>query len=322
MCSITAGRSPTAARCCRRAAQLDRATAIVEEARARLKGVLTIDYVVPDYYARRPKACMGGWGRQFLNVSPAGKVLPCHAAESLAGFHFPTVMESGLADIWYRSDAFNRFRGTDWMPEPCRSCERREIDWGGCRCQAFALTGDAARTDPACALAPDHDALLALANAESAAPPPPLRYRRIPGPFENLFRQIVLPHPRCRSIQRRSQHHQVNQAADAGLSRGHSNVGGCFCQAWLNGVCEIDTADIAHCLLHGLRIEEVAFEHFRTKLTKVFRAFIASANECPDRNIPGQQHCRYLAPGFPLCPAGSPSYEDQLLRHLKQLLKR
>lgn len=139
--------------------QLDRATEIVGAARERLKGILLIDYVVPDYYAHRPKSCMGGWGRQFLNVSPAGKVLPCHAAESLPGFDFPTVQEYSLAEIWYGSDAFMRFRGTEWMPEPCRSCDRREIDWGGCRCQAFALTGDAARVDPACALSPDHHLL-------------------------------------------------------------------------------------------------------------------------------------------------------------------
>jgi pyrroloquinoline quinone biosynthesis protein E len=135
--------------------QLERATVLVEAERTRLKGVLAIDYVLPDYYARRPKACMGGWARRFLNISPTGKVLPCHAAETLPGFVFPSVVTEALADIWYRSEAFNRFRGTAWMPEPCRSCDRREIDWGGCRCQAFALTGDAARTDPACALAPD-----------------------------------------------------------------------------------------------------------------------------------------------------------------------
>jgi pyrroloquinoline quinone biosynthesis protein E len=160
--------------------QLDRATAVVEEARARLKGVLTIDYVVPDYYARRPKSCMGGWGRQFLNISPAGKVLPCHAAESLPGFDFPSVHEANLAEIWYRSEAFNRFRGTGWMPEPCASCERREIDWGGCRCQAFALTGDAARTDPACALSPDRDVLTA-ARDDAEAPPSDFVYRQIGG---------------------------------------------------------------------------------------------------------------------------------------------
>jgi pyrroloquinoline quinone biosynthesis protein E len=140
--------------------------------------VLAIDYVVPDYYAREPKACMGGWGRQFLNVSPAGRVLPCHAAESLPGFHFPNVAEMSLGDIWTKSEAFNRFRGTDWMPEPCRSCDRRELDWGGCRCQAFALTGDAARTDPACAKSRDHhvmqDAVKELEN-----PTEEFVYRRI-----------------------------------------------------------------------------------------------------------------------------------------------
>ena len=179
MCSITAGRSSTARALLPTEAQLERATAIVAAARNRLKGVLTIDYVVPDYYARRPKACMGGWGRQFLNVSPAGKVLPCHAAESLPGFEFPSVKTASLAEIWHRSEAFNRFRGTAWMPEPCRSCERREIDWGGCRCQAFALTGDAARTDPACALAPDRALLDRLREADAAAPAGEFIYRQI-----------------------------------------------------------------------------------------------------------------------------------------------
>jgi pyrroloquinoline quinone biosynthesis protein E len=151
--------------------QLEAATATVEAARARLAGVLVIDYVLPDYYAHRPKACMGGWGRRFLNVSPAGKVLPCHAAETLPGLDFPSVADASLSEIWYRSPAFARFRGTDWMPEPCRSCERREIDWGGCRCQAFALTGDAGRTDPACALSPDHGVLVAARSDGDAAAP-------------------------------------------------------------------------------------------------------------------------------------------------------
>ncbi|MBO0736482.1 MAG: pyrroloquinoline quinone biosynthesis protein PqqE, partial [Alphaproteobacteria bacterium] len=150
--------------------QLDEATARVEAARARLAGVLVIDYVVPDYYAHRPKACMGGWGRRFLNVTPAGKVLPCHAAETLRELEFPTVGTASLSQIWYDSPAFERFRGTSWMPEPCRSCSRREVDWGGCRCQAFALTGDAARTDPACALSPAHGLLVAArGDAEGAA---------------------------------------------------------------------------------------------------------------------------------------------------------
>ncbi len=139
--------------------QLDEAVRIVEESRKRLKGVLTFDFVVPDYYAQRPKSCMGGWGRQFINISPSGKVLPCHAAEVIPGITWESVREKSLADIWENSDSFNRFRGTDWMPEPCQSCERREIDWGGCRCQAYMLTGDAARTDPTCALSPDRKVL-------------------------------------------------------------------------------------------------------------------------------------------------------------------
>jgi PqqA peptide cyclase len=157
--------------------QLDAATSTVEAARARLAGVMMIDYVLPDYYAHRPKACMGGWGRRFLNVTPAGKVLPCHAAETLTEMDFPSVATASLSEIWNRSSAFERFRGTAWMPEPCRSCERREVDWGGCRCQAFALTGDAARTDPACALSPDHE-LLAGARGEAEAAPLGFVYRQ------------------------------------------------------------------------------------------------------------------------------------------------
>jgi PqqA peptide cyclase len=148
--------------------QLEQATKTVEAARERLKGIMVIDYVVPDYYARRPKSCMGGWGRQFLNISPAGKVLPCHAAESITDLTFDRVTEKGLREIWENSSAFNAFRGTDWMPEPCRSCERKEIDWGGCRCQAFALTGEAGNVDPACAKSPLHESMQALATQESA----------------------------------------------------------------------------------------------------------------------------------------------------------
>jgi PqqA peptide cyclase len=172
--------------------QLDAATATVEAARARLAGVMVIDYVLPDYYAYRPKACMGGWGRRFLNVTPAGKVLPCHAAETLTDLDFPSVAEASLAEIWYRSPAFERFRGTEWMPEPCRSCERREIDWGGCRCQAFALTGDAARTDPACALSPDHG-LLSGARGEAQAAAPGFIYRQHPAATPRLPELISSP---------------------------------------------------------------------------------------------------------------------------------
>lgn len=160
--------------------QLDEATAIVEEARERLKGVLVIDYVVPDYYARKPKSCMGGWGRQFLNITPAGKVLPCHAAETLDFLTFDRVTERPLAWIWEHSEAFNRFRGTSWMPEPCRSCDRREIDWGGCRCQAYALTGDPDTTDPACEFAPRRE-VLEMPLGEAGGEIPDFTYRRIGG---------------------------------------------------------------------------------------------------------------------------------------------
>jgi pyrroloquinoline quinone biosynthesis protein E len=158
-------------------AQLEEATETVEAARERLKGVMVIDYVVPDYYARRPKSCMGGWGRQFLNISPAGKVLPCHAAESITSLTFDRVTDRSLRDIWENSEAFKAYRGTDWMPEPCRSCERKEIDWGGCRCQAFALTGEAGNVDPACGKSPVHEAMQALATAESAKDETAFHYR-------------------------------------------------------------------------------------------------------------------------------------------------
>jgi len=160
--------------------QLDEATERVEEARSRLKGILVIDYVVPDYYARRPKSCMGGWGRQFLNIAPSGRVLPCHAAESIDGLQFDSVKDKPLDWIWEESAAFNLYRGTDWMPEPCQSCDRREIDWGGCRCQAFALTGNAANTDPACEFSPQRD-VLEMPLKESNSAPPDFIYRRIGG---------------------------------------------------------------------------------------------------------------------------------------------
>lgn len=163
--------------------QIEAANAAVADARARLRGRVVIDYVTPDYYAARPKACMGGWARQFINVSPAGKVLPCHAAETLTGLQFPSVRTQSLASVWQSDPAFVRYRGTAWMPEPCRSCDRREVDWGGCRCQAFALTGDMDATDPACALSPHHGLMAAAtAGVEDAAVN--LVYRRIGGSLE------------------------------------------------------------------------------------------------------------------------------------------
>ena len=137
-------------------AQLDRAVAIVAEAERRLAGRIRIDSVVPDYYARYPKACMGGWGRKLMLINPAGKVLPCHAAEVLPGLSFESARDKTLEWIWQESPSFRRFRGEEWMPEPCRSCHRRAEDFGGCRCQAFLLAGDVTVTDPACSLAPAH----------------------------------------------------------------------------------------------------------------------------------------------------------------------
>jgi pyrroloquinoline quinone biosynthesis protein E len=161
---------------------VDRSIAVVEQARERLAGQLVIDLVVPDYYARYPKACAGGWGRRLMNVTPSGKVLPCHAAETIPGLEFWNVAEHSLAEIWARSPAFEAYRGTAWMPEPCRSCDRRERDWGGCRCQALALTGDAAATDPACSLSPFHADIQRLAAAESHTETrPAYLYRTIGG---------------------------------------------------------------------------------------------------------------------------------------------
>ena len=161
---------------------VDRSIRIVEEARERLKGQLVIDLVVPDYYAKYPKACAGGWGRRLMNVTPTGKVLPCHAAETIPGLEFWHVQDRPLGEIWADSPAFRAYRGTEWMQEPCRSCARREKDWGGCRCQALALAGDAKATDPACSLSPLHGKVQALAVAESALETAPdYQYRTIGG---------------------------------------------------------------------------------------------------------------------------------------------
>jgi pyrroloquinoline quinone biosynthesis protein E len=137
-------------------AQIEAAVEIVAAAEKRLAGRVRIDSVVPDYYAKYPKACMGGWGRRLMLINPAGKVLPCHAAEVIPGMTFENVRDKTLEWIWRESASFQRFRGEDWMPEPCRSCDRRAEDFGGCRCQAFLLAADATVTDPACSLAPAH----------------------------------------------------------------------------------------------------------------------------------------------------------------------
>ncbi len=153
----------------------------VEEARERYKGIIVIDAIVPDYYAKFPKPCMGGWARGIVNITPSGRVLPCHAAESIKGLAFDNIKDKKLADIWLSGEAFQKYRGTSWMKEPCRSCPRKEIDYGGCRCQAFALTGDAANTDPACSLSPLHAQWAKVAEVESHVTPPEFTYRRVGG---------------------------------------------------------------------------------------------------------------------------------------------
>lgn len=159
--------------------QAKAAGATVKAARERLRGRLVIDYVPADYHARFPKPCMGGWGSTGINVNPEGRVLPCHAAETIPGLVFETVRQRRLAAIWEDGPAFAAFRGTDWMREPCRSCDRREIDFGGCRCQAMALAGDARATDPVCVRSPLHGELAALAEG-FAAGEDALVWRRFP----------------------------------------------------------------------------------------------------------------------------------------------
>ena len=154
-------------------AQVEKAVAVVADAGKRLAGRMRIDSVVPDYYAKYPKACMGGWGRRLMLINPAGKVLPCHAAEVLPAMSFENVREKTLEWIWQESASFQRFRGEEWMPEPCRSCDRRSQDFGGCRCQAFLVAGDAALTDPVCSLAPTHsivESALRETNAQIKQP--------------------------------------------------------------------------------------------------------------------------------------------------------
>jgi pyrroloquinoline quinone biosynthesis protein E len=149
---------------------VEQAVREVETLRAQHRGRIVIDAVVPDYYARYPKPCVGGWGKRSLNVTPSGKVLPCHAAESIPGLEFWNVREHALADIWLRSPAFNAFRGSDWMAEPCRSCERRDQDFGGCRCQAFLIAGDARAADPVCHLSSHHALIEQLAAVREDTP--------------------------------------------------------------------------------------------------------------------------------------------------------
>src|SRR5216683_7449971 len=127
--------------------QLDQSLAFIKREQERLQGGIRIEYVVPDYYAKYPKPCMGGWGRKLMLITPSGDALPCHAAQVIPGLSFENVKDRSLSEIWECSAAFQRFRGEDWMQEPCKTCDRREQDFGGCRCQALLLAGDASATD-------------------------------------------------------------------------------------------------------------------------------------------------------------------------------
>ncbi|MEO3415150.1 pyrroloquinoline quinone biosynthesis protein PqqE [Roseovarius sp. CAU 1744] len=161
--------------------QAREADAIVKDARTRLKGTLVVDYVPADYHSDFPKRCMGGWGTTGLNVSPDGLVLPCHAAQTIPHLEFDNVRDRPLRDIWYEGDAFNAYRGTEWMQEPCRTCEHKLKDFGGCRCQAMAIVGDAAATDPVCIKSPHHGTLQAKAEAFSHNDTAGMIHRSAPG---------------------------------------------------------------------------------------------------------------------------------------------
>jgi pyrroloquinoline quinone biosynthesis protein E len=151
--------------------QLNRSIETLKSAQERFRGKIRIEYVVPDYYAKYPKPCMGGWGRKLMLITPTGEALPCHAAQIIPRMHFENVKHHSLREIWETSEAFQKFRGEDWMQEPCRTCDRREQDFGGCRCQALLLAGDAAATDPVCSLAPTREKIDAILAAANNAPP-------------------------------------------------------------------------------------------------------------------------------------------------------
>jgi pyrroloquinoline quinone biosynthesis protein E len=170
------------------AADVARARAAADRARERLRGRMEVLFVLPDYEAGVPRACMDGWARRYVVVAPDGLMLPCHQAHTITSLRFDNVRDGGVGDIWRDSPAFAAFRGEAWMPEPCRSCDRRGVDFGGCRCQAFHLTGDAAATDPACRLSPRHGLIeqarlrAELSSGEAGGTAAiPLVYRRLPG---------------------------------------------------------------------------------------------------------------------------------------------
>ena len=161
--------------------QVQRSVEVIERERKRLSGKMRIDFVVPDYHAKYPKACMGGWGKKMILINPYGQALPCHSATVIPGLELPSVRDRSLGWIWRDSPAFARFRGEEWMKEPCRSCERRTKDFGGCHCQAFMITGDADAADPVCSLSPERARVdAAIQGAAQLGASAELRYRKGP----------------------------------------------------------------------------------------------------------------------------------------------
>ena len=152
--------------------QLDRFLEQMKSAQERLRGKIRVEYVVPDYYAKFPKPCMGGWGRKLMLITPNGDALPCHAARVIPNLSFENVKDRSLKEIWANSEAFQKFRGESWMQEPCKSCDRRAQDFGGCRCQAMLLAGDSAATDPVCSLSPQRSKIDAILAETNSAPAP------------------------------------------------------------------------------------------------------------------------------------------------------
>jgi pyrroloquinoline quinone biosynthesis protein E len=156
--------------------ELRRASAVYHDLKARYAGQIELLWIIPDWFEDRPKPCMGGWAARSLTVAPDGTAMPCPTAGVITSLDFPGVRHRSLASIWRDSDAFRRYRGTDWLPQPCQGCDRREVDFGGCRCQAFALVGDAGVTDPVCSLSPHRPVVDRL--LESVAADEPLTLRR------------------------------------------------------------------------------------------------------------------------------------------------
>jgi pyrroloquinoline quinone biosynthesis protein E len=159
--------------------QVKKSMEIIYAAQERLKGKVRIDFATPDYFAKFPKPCMGGWGATALLIDPAGRVMPCHSAMVIPGMTFENVRDRSLSEIWEKSEAFNRFRGDSWMKEPCSSCDRKTKDFGGCRCQAFLVTGDERVADPVCSLAPGRAQVNELISAPELAPHQAWTYRKM-----------------------------------------------------------------------------------------------------------------------------------------------